>query len=130
MAKQTLTRAVETDLEPGRIYDVLSEASNIPTWAPVFADTLESIGDLRYRVMKNGEGFDLDVHLHPFAGAVDYVREMPNGKRGGAYIRVTPRPLGGSTICMTVPLGPNAVEAEVGVVVEKELAELIRLAQA
>jgi len=130
MAKQTLTRAVETDLEPGRIYDVLSEANNIPTWAPVFADTLEPIGDLRYRVMKNGERFDLEVHLHPSAGAVDYVREMANGRRGGAYIRVTPRPVGGSTICMTVPLGPNAVEAEVAVVLEKELAELIRLAQA
>jgi hypothetical protein len=129
MAKQTLTRAVETDLEPGTIYGVLSEANNILRWAPVFADTLEPIGDLRYRVMKNGEGFDLDVHLHPSAGAVDYVREMPNGRRGGAYIRVTPRPLGGSTICMTVPIAPNAVEAEVATVLEKELADLIQLAQ-
>jgi hypothetical protein len=129
MANQTVTRAVECDLEPDRIYDVLADASNIPKWAPVFADSLEEISELRFRVMKNGEDFDLEVFLHPSAGAVDYVREMPNGRRGGAYIRVIPRPLGGSTICMTVPVGPNAAEAEVGKVVEKELAALIQMGQ-
>jgi hypothetical protein len=54
---------------------------------------------------------------------------MPNGKRGGAYIRVTPRPLGGSTITMTVPIGPNAIESDVAKILEQELADLIRFAQ-
>jgi hypothetical protein len=129
MGTQTVTRAAETDVEPGKLYDVLADASNIPRRAPVFADSLEPVGDLRFRVTKGGEGFDLEVHLHPSAGAVDYVREMPGGRRGGAYMRVMPRPLGGSTVCMTVPLGPNAREAEVGATVEKELAELIELAK-
>jgi hypothetical protein len=130
MANQTATRAVECDLEPGRVYDVLSDATNILKWAPVFADSVEPIGDLRYRVAKNGEGFDLEVHLHTSAGAVDYVRELPNGRRGGAYVRVTPRPLGGSTICMTIPIGPTATEGEIGKILEQELAELVRLAEA
>lgn len=78
---------------------------------------------------KNSEVFNLEVFLHPSAGTVDYLREMPNGKRGGAYIRVTPRPLGGSTITMTVPIGPNTIESDVAKVLEQELADIVQLAQ-
>jgi hypothetical protein len=129
MAVQTVTRAAESDLEPGRLYNVLAEAKNIPKWAPVFADAIERIDDNHYRVTKDGEAFDLEVSLHPTAGAVDYIREMPNGKRGGAYLHVTPRPLGGSTITMTVPIGPNANESDVAKVLEQELTDLVQLAQ-
>ena len=66
--------------------------------------------------------------MHESAGAVDYIREMPEGKRGGAYIRVTPRPLGGSTVIMTVPIGPNTTESDVANTLKQELADLIRLA--
>ncbi len=129
MGTQTVTRSFESDLEPGKLYNVLAEASNIPKWAPVFADAIERIDHVRHRVTKNGEVFTVEVSLHPSAVAVDYVREMPNGKRGGAYIRVTPRPLGGSTITMTVPIGPNTTESEVAKVLEQELAGLVHLAQ-
>jgi hypothetical protein len=128
MPTQTVTRAVESDVEPARIYILLAEVSNIPEWAPVFADTVEHIDGARYRLTKNGESFDLELHLHPSAGAIDYLREMPNGKSGGAYIRVTPRPLHGSTITMTVPIGRNALESDVAKVLEKELADLVQLA--
>ncbi len=129
MRSQTVTRSAESDLDQTRIYEVLAEASNIPRWAPVFADGVERIDDTHYRVNKNSETFNLQVFLHPSAGVVDYLREMPNGKRGGAYIRVTPRPLAGSTITMTVPIAPNTTESEVGKVVEQELDTLIQLAQ-
>jgi hypothetical protein len=129
MQAQTVTRSAESDLEPSRLYDVLAQVSNIPKWAPVFADAIEHIGDMHYRVSRNGEAFNLEVSLHPSAGTVDYLREMPNGKRGGAYIRVTPRPAGGSTITMTVPIGPNTIESDVAKVLEQELADLIQLAQ-
>jgi hypothetical protein len=129
MPTQTVTRAAESDLEPGRLYNILAEVSNIPKWAPVFADAIQRIDDVHYRVTKNREVFNLEVSLHPSAGAVDYIREMPNGIRGGAYIRVTPRPLGGSTITMTVPVGTNTIEADVAKVLEQELADLIQLAQ-
>lgn len=129
MLSQTVTRSAESDFEPGRLYDVLAEARNIPKWAPVFADVIERIDDTRYRVTKNGAGFGLEVRLHPSAGAVDYIREMPNGNPVGAYIRVTPRRFGGSTITMTVPIGPNTSESDVAKVVEQELADLVQLAQ-
>ena len=129
MPNQTVTRSTESGLEPGRLYDVLAKVSNIPQWAPVFADAIERIDDTHYRVSRNGEVFNLEVSLHPSAGAVDYIREMPNGRRGGAYIRVTPRPLGGSTITMTVPIGPNTIESDVAKVLEQELSDLVQLAQ-
>jgi hypothetical protein len=129
MPNQTVTRAVESTSEPIEIYNVLARVSNIPKWAPVFADAIERIDDAHYSVTKGGEVFNLEVFLHPSAGTVDYIREMPNNKRGGAYIRVTPRPLGGSAVSLTVPIGPNSNESDVAKILEQELADLIRLAR-
>jgi hypothetical protein len=126
---QTVTRAAESELEPGRIYSALAEISNIPKWAPAFADSIERIDDSHCTVTKGGETFRIEVLLHPSAGAVDYIREMSQGRRGGAYIRVTPRPLGGSTVTITVPLAPGATESGVASVLEQELTDLIQLAQ-
>lgn len=64
-------------------------------------------------VTKNGQVFDLEVAVNTSAGTVDYIREMFQGKRGGAYLRVTPRPLGGSSICVTVPIGADTTKIEV-----------------
>lgn len=128
MPTQTVTRAAESEVECDKLYNVLAEASNIPKWAPVFADSIEPINDTHHRVIKNGDTFNLEVSLHPSAGAVDYIREMPHGKRGGAYIRVTPRPLGGSTVAITVPVGPNTSESEVAKTLDQELADLIQYA--
>lgn len=129
MPTQTVTRTIESSSEPIEIYNVLAKVSNIPKWAPVFADAVEHIDDTHHRVTKNGETFKMELILHPSAGAVDYIREMPNNRRGGAYIRVMPRPLGGSAIAMTVPIGPNSNESAVAATLEQELAELIRLAR-
>jgi hypothetical protein len=129
MPTQTVTRIVESDSEPIEIYNALAEVSNIPKWAPVFADSVERIDETRYNVTKNDETFNLELLLNPSAGTVDYIREMPNNSRGGAYIRVIPRPLGGSAITMTVPIGPNSNESDVATVLEQELAALIRLAR-
>lgn len=127
MSIQTVTRAVESDVEPDQLYRFLAEVTNIPRWAPVFADSVERVNDAQYRVTKNGETFTLEVFLHPSAHAVDYLRQMSQGRRGGAYIRVMPRPLGGSTITMTVPIGPSATEAAIGKTLDQELADVIRL---
>ena len=61
MAAQTITRAVESDLEPSRIYILLAEVSNIPLWAPAFADTIEPIDGTLHRVTRNGETFDIEI---------------------------------------------------------------------
>lgn len=129
MALQTVTRAAECDLEPRTIFNFLAEASNVPKWAPGFADAIEHISESRYRVTKSGASFGVEVALHPAAGTADFIREMTNGKRGGAYMRVTPRPLGGCSITITVPIGPATNESEVAKVLEQELDDVIRLAR-
>ena len=67
--------------------------------------------------------------MPPLPAPSDILREMADGKRGGAYARVFPRPLGGSVVVMTVPLAPNSKPAEVAHVVEQELAALVTIAQ-
>ena len=129
MPPQTLTRSVETELEPENLFKLLSEVDNIPKWAPVFADKIERIRDSRYRVIKNDDAFEVGVFTNRAAGTVDYLREMPGGRRGGAYIRVTPRPLGGSSVSMTVPIAANTTAADVAKVLEQELVDLVCLAQ-
>jgi hypothetical protein len=129
MPLQTVTRAAESDLEPVKIYNVLAEVGNLPKWAPAFADAIERLDDTHFRVTKNSDSFNMGLFLHPSALAVDYIREMADNRRGGAYIRVTPRPLGGSTVIITVPIAPTTNESDVAKVLEQELAEIIRLAK-
>lgn len=94
---------------------------------PLFADTIERAGDVHYSVTKSGEVFRLEVISDPSAGTVDFIREMSGNKRGGAYVRITPRPLGGSAITMTVPIAANTNESEAARVIDQELAGLIAL---
>lgn len=126
MSERTVTRSLESDLEPERILRVLNDPARIPEWAPVFADKIEH-GQDGWRVTKGGESFNVQVNVSTNAGTVDFLREMAEGKRGGAYARVFPRPLGGSVVVMTVPLAPNGNPVDVARVVEQELAALVAL---
>ena len=85
MATQTVTHAVESDSGPTKFFNLLAAVENIPKWAPVFADSIERIGDSRYRVRKNGEAFEMEVVANPAACTVDYIREMPNGGMPGCF---------------------------------------------
>jgi hypothetical protein len=127
MSMQTVTGATESDLEPERIYQKLTNAFLIPRWAPVFADNVEHVQGNVYRLTKGGDVFHLELITNEPALTVDYLRTMANGKRGGAYIRVTPRPLNGSVVVMTVPVATNTSPDQVAEVLEQELAALIGL---
>jgi hypothetical protein len=127
MSSQTVTRTLESDFEPKPIYLKLTDASLIPVWAPVFADKVEHVRETTFRITKGSDAFDFELLANEATLTVDYLREMANGRRGGAYIRVMPRPLGGSVVAMTVPIGPNATPAQVGAVLEKELEALVKL---
>jgi hypothetical protein len=126
MSERTVTRSLEADLEPERILRVLNDPARLPEWAPVFADKVEH-GQNGWRVTKNNESFNVQVNVSTVAGTVDFLREMADGKRGGAYARVFPRPLGGSVVVMTVPLAPGSSPVEVARVVEQELAALVAM---
>ncbi len=69
----------------------------------------------------------MDVLSNPSSLTVDYLREMSDGKRGGAFIRVMPKPLGGSVVVMTVPVSQAVGSAQVAQVLEEELRTLLTL---
>jgi hypothetical protein len=127
MPNQTVTRAIESNTTPSLIYAKLANASLIPRWAPVFADKVEHAQGNSFRVTKGNDTFNLDVLLNESSLTVDYLRDMADGKRGGAYIRVVPMPLGGSVVTMTVPVAPSTTPAEVATVLEQELQALLKL---
>lgn len=129
MSERTVTRSLESELAPERVLSVLNDPARIPEWAPAFADKIEHTGQNGWRVTKGNESFSVQVNVATAAGTVDILREMADGKRGGAYARVFPRPLGGSVVVMTVPLAPNSKPPEVAHVVEQELAALVKIAQ-
>jgi hypothetical protein len=62
------------------------------------------------------------------SGTVDYLREVAPGRKGGAYLRVLPRPGHGSVVVMTVPLAPGADSAAVAANLQQELNSLVHLA--
>lgn len=127
MSNRTVTRVIESDTTPSLIYSKLTDASLIPQWAPVFADRVEHAQGNSFRVTKGNDTFNLDILLNESSLTVDYLRSMADGQRGGAYIRVMPRPLGGSVVTMTVPVAPNTTPAEVATVLEQELQALLKL---
>jgi hypothetical protein len=69
MPFQTVTRAAES--EPSPIFGVLAEARNIPKGAPAFADAIEYVNNVHYRVTKDGATFNVEVSSHQSAGTAD-----------------------------------------------------------
>ena len=129
MSTRTVTRSIESDLEPEIILTVLNDPARIPEWAPVFADKIEHTAQSGWRITKGGDSFNVQINVSTVAGTVDFLREMAGGKRGGAYARVFPRPLGGSVVVMTVPLAPGSDTQEVAGVLEQELTALVALSE-
>ena len=129
MPDRTVTRAIEDDLEPDAIFAVLTEPRLLPRWAPAFADEVEKIGSDSWQITKNGNRFAMQMAASAASRTVDYLREVAPGKRGGAYIRVLPRPGGGSVAVMTLPITANADAESVTAFLVEELKSLVEVAK-
>lgn len=127
MPDRTVTKTIENDLEVDAIFAVLTEPKLLPRWAPAFADEVERIGPDAWQITKNGNRFAMEMAASALSGTVDYLREVAPGRRGGAYIRVLPRPAGGSVVVMTLPVTGNADADGVNAVLDKELKSLVDL---
>jgi hypothetical protein len=103
---RTVTGGIESDAAPELVVDLLVDASRIPEWAPAFADTVTRDGEA-WRATMGGSDFTFSVVAVSAAGTVDFIRELAPGQLGGAYLRVVPRPRGGSVITMTLPVRPG-----------------------
>jgi hypothetical protein len=126
---RTQTSSMETAAEPASVVALLADATRIPGWAPAFADTVSSAGGSGWRAVKDGRDFMFRTAVSLDAGTVDYLREIAPGREGGAYLRVVPRPGGGSVVVMTLPVPPGADPVAVASTLEDELAALKGLAE-
>jgi len=129
MNSRTLTQSAESNAGPGVIVALLSDPTRIPNWAPAFADMVTGDACSGWRATKSGHDFALRVVVEENAGTVDYLREIAPGQEGGAYIRVLPRPGGGSVVVMTIPVLPGAEAATGATSLSGELNALLSLAR-
>ncbi|MHB1582753.1 MAG: SRPBCC family protein [Acidimicrobiales bacterium] len=129
MDRRTETQSIESDAGPEAVVALLAQPSLIPEWAPAFADAV--IGEERpgWRAIKDGREFDVRVVVNRDTRTVDYLREVAPGREGGAYIRVVPRPGGGSVVIMTLPLVAGVDPADTSATLRDELNALARLAE-
>lgn len=129
MQIRSSTGSIESHADPGTLVAVLSDPARIPDWAPAFADAVTGEGQSRWRATKNGQDFVIRVATNSDAGTVDYLREITPGHEGGAYLRVVPRPGGGSVVTMTLPVAAGADPAVVATILRGELSALASLAE-
>jgi hypothetical protein len=127
-AARTQTQAIETTTEPDLIWEFLADPRHLPAWAPAFADAITGTEPQGWQAVKDGRAFALRVLAARAQRTVDYLRELAPGREGGAYLRVLPRPAGGSVIVMTLPLIPGADPETAIATLRAELAAVARLA--
>ncbi len=128
VAPRTVTRSIESEADPDVVVELLANPRRIPDWAPDFADAVSEDGHAGWTATKNSQDFALRVVIQRDAGTVDYLRQVAPGREGGAYLRATPRPAGGSVIVMTVPVPADSDPVVVDATVSDELAALSLLA--
>ena len=123
-AERTASQSIESGADVAGVLRVLSNPLLIPLWAPPFADAVQSDGDRGWQVIKGENTFPLRLVIHPDAGTVDYLRRIASGQEGGAYLRVVPRPGGGSVITMTAPIAPGVLHDDAVAGLRTELEAL------
>lgn len=126
---RTVTRSVETDPSPELVLQFLSDPQRIPQWASGFADRVDADGGGGWRVTKGDKTFSLEVVASVPAGTVDYLRQITPDQKGGAFLRVLPRPRGGCVIVMTLPVVPGATVEETTTILDQELQALTKLCE-
>jgi hypothetical protein len=107
MQARTVTRSIDVDASPDFVLGVVRDPVTIPTWAPGFADSIESSGD-GWRVTRNDVAFQIRFKVHSPTRCIDILREIAPGEEGGLYLRILPRPGGGSVIVATIPIVPTS----------------------
>ena len=81
----------------------------------------------RWSATKGEKTFPIEVVAFVPAGTVDYLRQVTPEQKGGAFLRVLPRPRGGCVIVMTLPVPPGATVEETAIILDQELQLLTKL---
>jgi hypothetical protein len=127
MSQQTVTRSIELPVDRAQVLSLLIDASRTPEWAPVFAEKITHVEGDRWLRRKGDRELDLILIHNEASGTVDYLRDLPTGRKGGAYLRVFDAPASGTVVTMTVPVDPDGTAEEAAKTVEDELESLRQL---
>ncbi|MGN6621801.1 MAG: hypothetical protein ACTHKR_12160 [Sphingomonas sp.] len=127
IVKRTVTVAIEIDHEPASVFRLASTVTYLPQWAPEFADRVTKGAGDDWIITKGDSQFSIHVEADPTRGTIDFLREVAPGQVGGAYLRVMPRPGGGSVVAMTLPVPPSGSANKVVAVAKRELLALSAL---
>ena len=126
-ARQTVTSQIEISADSFAVFAVVADPRRLAEWAATFADRIEQFSDDQWIATKGSRLIELMIVVSESCGTVDYVRKLPTGKRGGAYIRVIDAPQAGCVVVMTVPVSPDSSPQKTSVVLDKELAAAAQL---
>ena len=127
--RRSETRTISIRAAPSDVFDLLSDASAFPRWAPAFAPAIRPDGD-HWIVERDGSETRIAVRASRVYGTVDIVRaEEP---RSGAFTRVLPNGEGSELLfTLFFPAGTDeeAVVAQM-TTVEHELEAVRSLCEA
>jgi hypothetical protein len=126
MQARTVTRSIDVETSPDLVLDVVRDPARIPTWAPAFADSIEPDGD-GWRVTRNNRAFHVRVKVDHSMRCVNIVRDIAPAEEGGLFMRILPRPGGGSVIVATIPIVPGSDADRTGVILNDELDRIATL---
>jgi hypothetical protein len=126
--KRSETRSIAIDAPPHRVHRFMSDAANIPRWAPAFATAIRPCGEHWVATTSRGEA-EIVVARSPDAGTVDIL--SADDITRGAFMRVIPNgPV--SEVLFTLMFEPDTPEEAIAAqmtVVEAELARIDQLVQ-
>ena len=127
MALQTVTKQIELMAEATAVFALIANPRLVPKWAPAFADRMDQSSAGQWIATKGDQQFAMTVEISDASRTVDYVRDLPTGRRGGAYIRIIDAPRSGCVVVMTIPIAKDLSADETSAVLESELAGLARM---
>jgi hypothetical protein len=128
MALQTVTKQIELMAEATAVFALIANPRLVPKWAAAFADRMDRSSAGQWIATKGDQQFAMTVEISNASRTVDYVRDLPTGRRGGAYIRIIDAPQSGCVVVMTIPITKDSNADETSAVLESELAGLARMA--
>ena len=114
-------RSLGIAASPADVHTYLSDASNLPAWAPGFAPRISPSG-ASWLVTRDDAEFTIDVVAEPRSGSVDFVAADDHAR--GLFARVLPNG-DGSEVVFTLLFAPDAPEDAVAtqlLTLERELA--------
>jgi len=127
MALQTITMQIELTAEASAVFTLIASPRFVPKWASGFTDRMDQSSAGQWMATKGDRQFAMTVEVSDVSRTIDYLRDLPTGRRGGAYIRVIDAPQSGCVVVMTIPIAKDSNAEETSAILESELAGLARL---